>query len=338
MNKFKLVQIICWSIVFIVFISLAIWFASKIASGDTRSSGFSTYNLSGPYEEVGRYQLENTDISGIDINWISGSVLVTPYEGNDITLIEYAQRALEPDEVMEYKVSDEKLKVKFRSKNNKIFDNMPSKKLELFIPYILAEDINEIDIDTVSARVDISDITSDDFEVSTVSGFCETNNINSNKINISTTSGGITIMNSKSDSIETNTVSGKIKLNSVFTDKLSFDTTSGDVNISDCISSEVSHSSVSGTFDFEGELKILNANSTSGRVILANRIAADELDIDTVSGKINVSIPKSDNIRIKYSTISGKISCDFPILINESDSNYYFSTGSGDISIKELIN
>lgn len=337
MNKFKLVQIICWSIVFIVFIGLAVWFASRIMSGGSRRNNvLNIYNLSGPYEEVGRYHIDSSDIDGIDLDWVSGSVIVTPYEASDITLVEYAQRSLEADEVMEYKVNGAKLRVNFRPNNIKLFDNMPSKKLEVFIPYKLAESIKELDVNTVSAFVEISEISPEDFSVSTVSGNCDAHTIKSNKININTTSGNITINNSEFDSIKTDTVSGRVNINNVTSDRLSFNSTSGDVNISDTISTEVSHSSVSGVFDFDGELKKLNANSTSGRVALTSRIVPEAIDIDTISGRINVSMPKSDEINVSYNTISGKFTCDFPVLMNKSDSNFSFSTGSGNIAIEEL--
>lgn len=337
MNKFQKVQIICWSIVFIVFIGLALWFASRTMSGGTGGNNvLNIVGLSGPFEEVGRYNIDSSDIDGIDIDWVSGSVTVIPYEASDITLVEFAQRSLEEDEVMEYKVSGAKLSVKFSANNIKLFDKMPSKKMEVFIPYRLAESIKGLDVNTVSAYVEISGINSEDFSVSTVSGNCDAHIIKSNKINISTTSGNISLKNCVSDSITSNTVSGRVNIYDVDSERLSFNTTSGDVTVSDTFTTEVSHSSVSGVFDFDGELKKLNANSTSGKIDLKNRIVPEEIDIDTVSGRINVAMPKADDIKVSHNTISGKFNCDFPVSMNKSGSSYSFSTGSGDIDIEEL--
>lgn len=337
MNRYKIIQIICWSVVFIVFIGLAIWFASGYTfKGTTSNFGFSTINLSGPFEEEGRYQVEIAKVNGIDVDWVSGSVTVTPYNGSDITLIEYAQRALEADEVMEYKISSGILKVKFRASSHKLFDNMPSKKLEVLIPQELAGGFNDFVINSVSAPVEISDINSKNFEISNVSGSCEINNINADRIKISTTSGNIELIDSMSKDITTNSVSGRASVDKVTTDSLSLHSTSGNATINDVISSEVSYSTVSGVFHFDGELKNLNASSTSGKITVIDTIVPDELDIDTVSGDINVSIPESEDIQIKYNTISGKFNCDFPVLMNKSSSKYVFSTGSGDINIQEL--
>lgn len=338
MNKYKIIQIICWSVVFIVFIGLAIWFASgNTIKGRTTNFGLSTLKLSGPYVEEGRYQVEIDNIKEMDVDWVSGSVTVTPYNGSDITLIEYAQRALEEDEIMEYKVGSGKLKVKFRaSNNNKFFDSMPSKKLEVLIPQELADGFSDFVINSVSAPVEISNINSENLEISNVSGSCDLNNINTDRIKINTTSGNINLIDSMSKDITTSSVSGRASIDKVTTDSLSLHSTSGNATIINVISSEVSYDTVSGVFDFDGELKYLNASSTSGEFKVIDRIVPDELDIDTVSGDINVSIPKSEDMQIKYKTISGKFTCDFPVLMNKLSSDYVFSTGSGDINIQEL--
>ncbi len=335
MNKYKRIQIICWSIVFVVFVGLAVWFVSDIGfNGGIINKGIISENLSGPYHEEGRYTLDSADIKSMDIDWVSGSVKVIPHDNSSITLVEYAQRELDADEMMVYNISSDTLKVKFRN-NNKLFDNIPPKKLEVFIPIELAGSFSEFEISSVSAPVDVRDITSGEFKINSVSGPCEAYTIHADNIKISTTSGNITLTESTSGDISMNSVSGKVSVNKVSAEYIGIHTTSGDAVAKDANFSNVSSSTVSGGFDFDGEFESIQTNSTSGKVKINDGIVPGGLDISTVSGDIHVAMPKADDIQIKYSTISGRFSCDFPVVMKNSGSDYVFSTGSGDITIKE---
>jgi|BioPla2DNA2_1021312.scaffolds.fasta_scaffold01183_18 DUF4097 and DUF4098 domain-containing protein YvlB len=337
MNKYKLIQIICWTAVFIVFACLVIWVASGLGLGGTENNfSFNIQNFFIKYKEKGRYSVEAKDINSIDVDWVSGKVNIIPYNGSDITLVEYAPRNLKANEVMEYGVNSGKLKIKFCSYNFKKNDKMTSKRLEVFIPFELSKNLKECKIITASASVDAKDINSNILDITTVSGACDIYNINSDKITMSTSSGFMFMQDSKADEIDINSVSGKTKVDNVEAENLKINTTSGNVNIMKLISKLVFCSTVAGTFDFDGESEEIEVMSTSGRVKIINRIVPEALDISSFSGDVNVTMPKSEQISIRYSTISGKCTSDFPILSNKAKSTYNVSTGSGNITIKEL--
>ncbi|MBH1939989.1 DUF4097 family beta strand repeat protein [Mobilitalea sibirica] len=337
MNKYKIVQMVCWMVVFFVLVGLVIWVAFRGEFNFTTSGSYHIKDLGGPYEEVGSYNVNEEDLDSLNIHWIAGGITITTYDGNNIKLIEYAQRDLEVDEVLIYNLNGQTLQIKYCEKNTKVFDTIPMKKLEVFVPESIASNLDDFRLNNVSAKIEINDISANYFEVDTVSGSADVSNVNADEIEFDSTSGSIRLNEAKTSKATFNSASGKISINGFTTEELTVDTISGSVDIEDAITQELTLESVSGGIRFDGEYDDLNAESTSGSVNIIDKKAPNSFDIKTISGTVNLTLPSMEDFNLKHKTVSGKFTCDIPVRSNGSGStDYSISTTSGSIKIKEL--
>ncbi|HKL79916.1 MAG TPA: DUF4097 family beta strand repeat-containing protein [Mobilitalea sp.] len=336
MNKYRTVQVICWIIVFFVFVGLSIW----IILGGHLKMGFSgtvgIRGLSGPYNEVGRYNIDASGIKNVDFDWVAGEVTVIVFEGDDIQLVEYAQRTLEADEVLAYDVSGNNLNVEFCEKKMGFLDNMPPKKVEVFIPTELADGFTDFLMKSVSAQLYISDIKAEYFEAVTVSGDAEINNINADEIKLSTTSGNFILKDLDAPKATMKSVSGEITLKGMETDEVSTKTTSGTVKLEDINTDKVSFDTVSGEVFFGGHFKKLTVKSTSGDIDITEKVVPEAFQIRTVSGRVNIAMPAFEGFRLYNKSTSGELSCDIPVIKGDDGSEFRIKTTSGDVEIEEL--
>lgn len=316
MSKYKMIQMICWVVVFLVFVGLAIWFV--FGSHLSFVSGFSLQNLRGPYEEEGRYTIETKDVGSLDIDWTAGTVTVTPYEGNEIELVEYAQRDLEEDEKLVYSVNGGTLSVEYCEKQVRFMDPIPSKKLEIFLPADLAANLDDFILDGVSAAINVSDLKADFFHAKTVSGEGQLSGINTEELEVRSTSGEMEILNTDAPLTSVKTVSGSISMDDVTTSTLTLNTVSGEIS-------------------FVGSFEELNAESTSGEITITEQSVPRAFDIKSVSGEVGLRMPAFDNFDLYSKTVSGGFRSEIPVR-SKDDSNavYRIKTTSGDIEITEL--
>jgi hypothetical protein len=316
MSKYKIIQMICWLIVFIVFVGLAIWFV--LGSHLNIVSGFSLQNLRGPYEEEGRYSIETKDVGSLDIDWTAGVVTVTPYEGNVIELVEYAQRDLEENEKLVYSADGGTLSVDYCEKQVRFLDPMPSKKLEVFVPADLATNLDDFILDGVSAEINVNNLKADYFHAKTVSGEGQLTGIEAEELEISSTSGSMEVQKSDAPLTTVKTVSGSISVDEVTMKSLKLHT-------------------VSGEMTFTGSFEELTAESTSGEITITDLSVPKAFDIKSVSGEVKLTMPAFDNFDLYSKTVSGDLHSEIPVISKEdSNSSYRIKTTSGDIEINEL--
>ena len=77
--------------------------------------------------------------------------------------------------------------------------------------------------------------------------------------------------------------------------------------------------SISGAISFASTGETLDINSTSGRID-GEILALDpggSVDIDTVSGAVDLEVFPELDADLKLQSVSGSISCDFPVQITE---------------------
>ena len=335
MNKYKIIQIICWVIVFLVFLGIALWFL--LGNNKRFANVFGLEFLNGPYEKEGSYSIASADVESIDIDWTAGRVTVTPYEGNEIQVVEYAQRSLEEDEKLVYSTSEGTLQISYCEKNENWFRNLPSKKLEVLLPRKLASDLDKFILNCVSAEADIQMITSSYLRVKTVSGEGYLTEINGNEAEINSTSGSLKLGGVHIPNLNLKTVSGEIIVDGLDTEDVRAKSTSGSIRFSKVATSLLQIETVSGDIGFQGSYKELISNSTSGSVSVTNQTVPTSFHIKTVSGEVDLTMPSFDNFRLYKKTVSGSFDCDIPVT-TQSDSNgdYTIKTTSGDIDIQEL--
>ena len=181
----------------------------------------------------------------MEINWVDGSVNVTVTDGDSVVFRESS--GLEESEQLRYRVAGDRLIIQYCKPQWSfgIFDS-PKKDLTVEIPRSLAEQLLELQIDTVSAPVTARDLTAQSCEVDGVSGNITFTNCSfAEKISTDTISGSIRL-NLPQDaafSVELDSVSGKLDNEFPSTQRgdlyycgqgggaYQFDTVSGDVII-----------------------------------------------------------------------------------------------------------
>ena len=244
-------------------------------------------------------------IKCIKVGWISGHVDVVKYDGNDIIFNESANRELNEDQMMRYKIVGNELKIIFSADGKGLpkglFNNL-SKTLTLCIP----KELEVLDIDTVSAGIAADAVTSEILKLKTVSGSVSALNLSiSAQINVNTVSGSIYIDNITAfREIDTHSVSGSIKLNGI----------------------KAFHN--------------VKCNTVSGSINVQCIECPQGLNCGTVSGRIEVSLPENEGFNARYSSVSGKMTCGFPCMVEknrliykEGSAEMSFNTVSGGISI-----
>lgn len=320
MSKTKLATLICWIIVAAALIGLVIWFLSGNLFGFRTGFKFnlptlhigSFENLTGPFNAVGSYETKAADVRSLDINWVAGAATITPYDGDVVKVIEYAQRDLSDNEKFVCRVTGGTLEVKYSAPGINMINI--TKKLEVLVPKTLADRLDVLDVDATSAELKISDMSAKTFNISETSGEADISNVKADSSDMHSVSGTISLTNFTVSNITIETVSGEILLNSVTADSLKTNTISGEQELS-------------GTF------KAVDAGSVSGEIQVTSSSNPDRMHIGTTSGGITVTIPGSSDLSVTYSTVSGRFTSDIPVRTGGSG-NYSFTSVSGDISLK----
>ncbi len=132
-----------------------------------------------------------------------------------------------------------------------------------------------------------------------------------------------------------NTVSGNISNKNTSSNSYSASSVSGDLSLSDIFSEKTSLSSISGNIDYSGSLESLTASSVSGDCNFSLDSLTGRIKLNSTSGDIELRLPESISASIDFSTVSGDLSSDIPILTTGSKKNHLSGTiGGGNHSIE----
>ena len=250
-------------------------------------------------------------IQKIKVDWVSGSVELRVGSGSDITLSESSYRTLTDRQKMRYSVSsDGTLKINFCDDLDNIFNwfdldaNMPSKSLVVEVPASLAGTLKDLEIDVVSASVDLSGVYGTETDVESVSGEIKCTDVATQKLDLSSTSGSLICENAKAQELDLNNVSGSIRA--------------------------------------DGEFDQIDLETVSGSARLGCATAPSKISVDGVSGSITVALPETAQFTARLDSVSGSISCDFPgtlgsdmVVVGDGSANYRFGTVSGSLRIEK---
>jgi hypothetical protein len=148
-----------------------------------------------------------------------------------------------------------------------------------------------LDVDVVSAPMNIDGIDGGTIKVNTVSGKAR--------------------INARSPSVDADAVSGSLEL-AGSADKVSLQTVSGDI-LAPNVASEADLQTVSGRIRVSGgPWRKLNLSTVSGDVQLSGGLAPNgTFDVDSMSGDVQVEVPSNLSAIIKASTFSGDLRTDF---------------------------
>ena len=170
---------------------------------------------------------EGTDITALDIDWISGEVEILVTNDSDILVREQPDRETSYSYAMAVSEQEGVLKVRYTEEGFLSLPNLPSKKLVVHLPREVAEDLKEIRLSSVSADFDVEALTLDD-------AFREEE-----------------IAFVKADTVAVSTVSGKIELDGSFR-RVTGESTSGEIDLTlrSC-PEKLDLTSVSGNIELE---------------------------------------------------------------------------------------
>lgn len=323
MKTAKIITIVCWLVTALILIGLAIWlFTGNLfgfntgfkIGGPVIHIGGSFDNLTGPFNEVGAYSIPVDDISSIRVNWTSGNISVTPYDGDTIKLTEYARRDLEDKEKLIYDVNGGNLEVHYISPSLRI--NMISKKIEVLVPRTLAGQLDTLAVDSASADLQLSG-----FDVTT--------------LDIGETSGTTELSDITAEQADLHSVSGSINVSGLSTSRLTLGTVSGGIRLSDVVADTLKTNTTSGGQYMAGTFKDVDAGSVSGAIELISSVNPDKIRCGTTSGGIRVTLPGNTNLDVSYSTVSGRFTSEVPVTNSGGGAPYSFSSVSGSITIKK---
>ena len=231
-------------------------------------------------------------VEKVEIHWLSGNVTVTGHRGNEIRFSETANRNLTNDLSMHYWLDGSTLRIQF-CRSGKWNLNGLEKELTLQLPERLLE---SLEVDTVSARVNLEDLKMEDLELDTVSGAVRLRDCQvSDRARVDTTSGFVKAA-----------LTGALR-------EWKADTVSGSVEL------------------IVPEVKAFDVNTTSGSVSLTAESAPKDLDVDSVSGSVTLCLPADGDFTLDFDTVSGSFSSD--LAFKTEGSRRIFGRGTGDYSI-----
>lgn len=298
MKKSAVARIVIWSVVAVLLIGILVGslvFATN-PNITTITGEYENYR----YDHENEYSIGNIDsisaqIQNIEIDWVSGKVNLIPYDGDTVKVEEFSVNDIEEKYELRWRVKENILYIKPCESTGawNLANKIPTKTLCVYLPEALAANMNKIEIDTASAWISVTGVTATEIDTATASGDTWFEKCTVTNLNIENVSGY---------------------------------TNCTEVNV-EKIDAEI----VSGNIDVLGNVKTFDAESVSGTVHLATDIAPDRADISTVSGEIKLRLPDNDGFNIRFDSVSGKITSDFPLTINGGDKTYGNGTRSYDL-------
>jgi len=162
----------------------------------------------------------------------------------------------------------------------------------------------ELQIDTVSAPIEVRDITGDDHELKTVSGSIEVINCDG-EFELNTVSGAIDHKDARAD-VDAESVSGSVEIGG----------SPGEVNAE----------SVSGQVRVSGARESVDAESVSGSLRVEGE-GIEDVEMNTVSGSIRFTGSIRDGGELNAKSISGSVELD----LSDTAGRYELNTHSGSI-------
>lgn len=298
MKKSAIVRIVIWSVVALVLtgILFSVLVFKKNPDAPIISNDYK-YDNEKEYS-VGATELSATEFTSVKVDWISGNMYLQPYNGNKVKIDETSHDEIEEKYELRWLVKDDTLYIRPCKSMNfwNLADKIPAKDLFVYIPNDLAVIIDEVEIDNSSACMSISGITADEFDITSVSGDIWFEKCNANEMKIENVSGYINLTETNADIFDIENVSGNVEIMGIVTS--------------------------------------LNVDSVSGEVLVCTNQAPQSADVSTVSGDIKFQISEDDGFCIDFDSVSGKITSEFPLAINDGEQTY--GNGSHDFDFETI--
>ena len=125
-------------------------------------------------------------------------------------------------------------------------------------------------------------------------------------------------------------VSAVVEVDGLSTEELKLDTTSGPINASGLCCDQIVASTVSGNVSLEGTAEELKLDTTSGRCQAELDERVREIELDSVSGELELILPESLGFEAEVDTVSGSFRSDIP---TTASSKGIYTCGNGECGI-----
>lgn len=258
-------------------------------------------DLSG--DEVYSKSIDLKDIDNINIDFYNYPTVVQTYPGDSLSISIYSKHNSSS-------AQNKQIELLSNSVDNKTLVVTPSQNIS---------SINEYR-NNISFLIKVPYSYSNNININTSNGNIDLSNLNIKNLNIKTTNSYVSINNLTSETTNISTTNGSIVTNGLNTKDLILNTTDGSISSTDNFAN--------GTIStINGSIYTLISNSVSN------------LNINSTSGSINLSINKDSNLTLSYSTINGSLyrdSYDESSDYLNNDNTLKLGNGNGKVNVKTV--
>lgn len=227
-----------------------------------------------------------SEISRIEVDWLSGSVTVQRADGDSIEFSEDYQG--EEKYRLRYSVENGVLHIQVCQSGTIL--NIPEKALTLSLPNELYQ---ELKLSVGSAKLTLSDVRANELELDSISGGMELDRIEASELQIDTTSGSVRARSLTVSELEVSSISGDAELEGAF-DSVDAEMTSGSVSLT------------AAALPHEIDVSTISGNIT----LTLPRDSAFLYEFDTLSGRLTNSLPNAasgSDAAVEIDTTSGSL-------------------------------
>ena len=329
MKKIAIFKIVTFSILAVLLIGVLIFgLVNGFTSINCGLGGYHYSNSSSYKIAKGELTFPSTDIDSIEINWLGGNVNVEETSEDTIRLQEtYSEKTgKDEDNLMRYWVKNNQLTIQFCKSKWYVNQTVRNDKtLTVYLPIRLYE---KVKIATISANIDVQAKESDVYY----------------PLKIDSVSGNIHIRQAHLSRLDIDNVSGKIEVLQLdCTNDIDIDTVSGSVSLKETTANRLDIDFVSSRIDISGAILRMKMDGVSGDLYLTMQQAPQEINCDTVSGDVELTIPDNDGFTVKLDSVSGEINSNFStsysqkqLTYKDGGNTYCFDSVSGDVTINKL--
>ncbi len=297
----------------------------NIGIGNMRlGTNFGYEDLDSGWNDAGSYSVPASGVHTVEVLWVSGTVRIQPGDTADIRFTESCRETLTETNSLRWRVRDGVLTIQYCKGGRVNFEKLPEKELEVLLPPTLAGFLNELKVSNVSGGIRSERLTARRMEYATTSGGMVLTDQQTERLKLDTVSGDVqfrgsylaceagsvsgelhierTEDGSSAERTEAGSVSGAVQLHGPV-GEFKVGTTSGAVSVLGSGWGTVT--TVSGNQWLEGEISALDAGSTSGSVTLITSVQPREIEIDTTSGDVSLTLPADCGFTLDFDTSSG---------------------------------
>lgn len=286
-RKSGLARVVIWSVVLLIALA-ALFTGIQVSRGG--SWWFSERDKSA-FVTV-KQETIDADVRGLRANWVSGEVRVVPSADDRVHVLQSAGQDLKEKELFSYRMDGDTLVITDNRSHGWWFFSFGFRQhadLEIQLP---ARQYDACQIETTSA-----DIIAE--------------SLSSRSVSLHSTSGDIRT-SGQMESLKADSTSGDLQVSgSQVTGKLTLATTSGEIKGQGIACETLKVDTVSGDTRLEGAFAKAEIDSTSGDVDLDTSLVPEHLDIETVSGEVQLSLPSGSEVSVSFDSVSGDLKNEF---------------------------